>query len=76
SKLANALFSLHLAKLLRGTRITSNALHPGVINTEIDRHLSRFMQIGFAVATTFGYGKSIEQGAATTCFVATSPLLG
>jgi NAD(P)-dependent dehydrogenase (short-subunit alcohol dehydrogenase family) len=76
SKLANALFSLHLAKLLRGTRITSNALHPGVINTEIDRHLSRVKQVGFSLATKFGYGKSIEEGAATTCFVATSPLLG
>ena len=76
SKLANALFSLQLARLLRGTRITSNSLHPGVINTEIDRHLNRFMQAAFAVATTFGYGKTIEQGAATSCFVATSPLLG
>lgn len=76
SKLANALFSLHLARLLRGTRITSNALHPGVINTEIDRHLNRFMQAAFAVASTFGYGKTVEQGAATQCFVATSPLLG
>jgi NAD(P)-dependent dehydrogenase (short-subunit alcohol dehydrogenase family) len=76
SKLANALFSLHLARLLRGTRITSNALHPGVINTEIDRHMNRFMQKMFSVATTLGYGKTAEQGAATSCYVATSPLLG
>ncbi len=75
SKLANALFALHLGKLLRGTRITANALHPGVINTEIDRNMSRFAQIGFAVATRLGYGKTIEQGAATSCYVATSPLL-
>ena len=34
SKLANVLFSLQLGELLRGTRITSNSLHPGVINTE------------------------------------------
>ncbi len=76
SKLANALFSLHLARLLRGTRITSNALHPGVINTEIDRHMNRVTQALFSVATTLGYGKTVEQGAATSCFVATSPLLG
>jgi len=76
SKLANALFALHLAKLLRGTRMTANALHPGVINTEIDRNMSGFKQAGFAVATWFGYGKTVEQGAATSCFVATSPLLG
>ena len=76
SKLANVLFALQLGELLKGTRITANSLHPGVINTEIDRHMSRFMQGAFAVATTLGYGKSIEQGAATSCYVATSPLLG
>ncbi|MDH4124513.1 MAG: SDR family NAD(P)-dependent oxidoreductase [Gammaproteobacteria bacterium] len=76
SKLANALFALQLGTLLRGTRITANALHPGVINTEIDRNMSRFMQTGFAVATALGYGKSIAQGAATSCYVATSPALG
>ncbi|MDX1498580.1 MAG: SDR family NAD(P)-dependent oxidoreductase [Woeseiaceae bacterium] len=76
SKLANALFALHLAELLKGTRITANALHPGVINTEIDRHLNRFMQAGFAIATGLGYGKSVEEGAATSCYVATSPALG
>ena len=76
SKLANVLFALQLGKLLRGTRITVNSLHPGVINTEIDRNLNRFMQGAFAVVAALGYGKTIEQGAATSCFVATSPLLG
>jgi len=76
SKLANVLFALQLGKLLRGTRITANSLHPGVINTEIDRNLNRFMQRGFAVATALGFGKSVEQGAATSCYVASSPLLG
>ncbi|MFQ5983282.1 MAG: hypothetical protein ACE5KS_07900, partial [Woeseiaceae bacterium] len=75
SKLANVLFSLELAKRLRGTRITSNSLHPGVINTEIDRHEPGFFQFAFGVLAAIG-GKSIEQGAATTCYVATSPLLG
>ena len=76
SKLANALFALHLGKLLKGTRITANALHPGVINTEIDRHMSGMTQFAFSIAARLGYGKSIEQGAATSCYVATSPLLG
>ena len=76
SKLANVLFALQLGKLLRGTRITANSVHPGVINTEIDRNMNGFMQRSFAVATALGYGKSIEEGAATTCYVATSPLLG
>lgn len=76
SKLANVLFALQLGRLLRGTRITANSLHPGVINTEIDRNMNRFLQGGFAVATALGYGKTIAQGAATSCYVATSPLLG
>jgi len=76
SKLANVLFSLQLGKLLKGTRITSNALHPGVINTEIDRNMSRFKQRGFALWAALGGTKSVEEGAATSCFVATSPLLG
>ncbi len=76
SKLANVLFALALGELLKGTRITANALHPGVINTEIDRNLNRFMQAGFAVMTALGGGKTVEQGAATSCYVATSPLLG
>ena len=75
SKLANVLFSLELGKLLKGSRITSNALHPGVIDTEIDRNLNRFMQFGFGVIVALR-GKSVEAGAATSCFVATSPLLG
>jgi len=75
SKLANALFSLELGRLLTGTRITANALHPGLINTDIDRNLNRFMQFGFGVLTAVS-GKNMEEGAATSCFVATSPALG
>jgi NAD(P)-dependent dehydrogenase (short-subunit alcohol dehydrogenase family) len=76
SKLANVLFSLQLGELLKGTRITVNSLHPGVINTEIDRHMSRFKQTGFALMAALGGTKSVEQGAATSCFVATHPSLG
>ncbi len=75
SKLANVLFSLGLARRLKGTRITSNALHPAVINTEIDRNLNGFMQFMFGVLT-FVSGNSVEEGAATSCYVATSPRLG
>lgn len=75
SKLANALFSLELGRLLMGTRITSNALHPGLINTEIDRNFNRFLQFGFGVLTAVN-GKDVEEGAATSCYVATSPVLG
>jgi len=75
SKLANALFSLRLSELLRGTRITSNALHPGLINTDIDRNLNPITRLAFGLLTKVS-GKTIEQGAATTCYVATSQQLG
>ena len=35
SKLANALFSYSLSKRLEGTGVTVNALHPGIIDTEM-----------------------------------------
>ena len=75
SKLANVLFSLKLAELLRGTRITTNALHPGVINTDIDRNLNPVTRFGFGLLTALN-GKSIEEGAATSCYLATSSKLG
>jgi len=75
SKLANALFSLQLGQLLRGTRITSNALHPGVINTELDRNLSAFSRFAWGAYVKLK-GKTIEEGAATTCYVATAEKLG
>lgn len=75
SKLANVLFSLQLGELLRGTRITSNSLHPGVINTDIDRNLNPLTRFGFGVLTKLS-GKTIEAGAATSCYVASSELLG
>jgi len=75
SKLANVLFSLELARLLKGTRITSNSLHPGVIDTNIVRNDSTIRRGAFSIWASIA-GKSIGQGAATSCYVATSPLLG
>lgn len=75
SKLANALFSLHLGQLLRGTRITSNALHPGVIKTDLDRNLSAVSRFAWQAYVKL-MGKTVEEGAATTCYVATSEQLG
>ncbi len=75
SKLANVLFARELGKRLRGTRITANSLHPGLINTDIDRDLSGAARFGFGLLAS-AVGKNVEQGAATSCYVATSPLLG
>jgi NAD(P)-dependent dehydrogenase (short-subunit alcohol dehydrogenase family) len=75
SKLANALCSLKLAELLRGTRMTSNALHPGVINTEIVRNLGPVSRFAWQTYVRVA-GKTVEEGAATTCYVATNEKLG
>lgn len=39
SKLANMLFTRYLARKLKGTGVTVNALHPGCIMTELPRHI-------------------------------------
>jgi NAD(P)-dependent dehydrogenase (short-subunit alcohol dehydrogenase family) len=72
SKLANLLFARELARRLRGTRRTANALHPGVIKTEISRHMSGIANFGFAVVGPVAL-KSIAQGAATQTFLAVHP---
>ncbi|XP_037546755.1 retinol dehydrogenase 13 [Nematolebias whitei] len=38
SKLANVLFTRELAKRLEGTGVSVNAVHPGVVATELGRH--------------------------------------
>lgn len=42
SKLANILFARELARRLEGTQVTSNALHPGCVNTDLTRNLDCF----------------------------------
>jgi NAD(P)-dependent dehydrogenase (short-subunit alcohol dehydrogenase family) len=39
SKLANNLFTIALADRLRGSNVTVNCLHPGIIRTELGRHM-------------------------------------
>jgi NAD(P)-dependent dehydrogenase (short-subunit alcohol dehydrogenase family) len=74
SKLANLLFVRALAVRFRGTRRTANAVHPGIIATNLTRHFSWELRIGMSVATMV-MAKSVPQGAATQCFVATHPSL-
>lgn len=70
SKLANLLFARELARRLPAGQ-TANSLHPGVIATNLGRHMSRPFQLGFSLVAR----KSIPQGAATQTFCATHPTL-
>ena len=72
SKLANLLFAKELARRFGGTARTANAVHPGVIHTNLGRSMPRVAQAGLAIASPLVL-KSVGQGAATQCFVATRP---
>ncbi len=74
SKLANYLFVRELARHLAGTRVTANALQPGVIMTNLGRYLPWY-QIVAAKLIGWTFMKSVEAGAATQVYVATSPQL-
>ncbi|HUJ75104.1 MAG TPA: SDR family NAD(P)-dependent oxidoreductase, partial [bacterium] len=69
SKLANLLFAKHLATRLPAGQ-TAHALHPGVIATNLGRHMHPALWITFQVLAA-PFLKSIAQGAATQCYVAT-----
>ncbi len=71
SKLANGLFAAELARRLAGTGVTANSLHPGVIKTNLGRHISRDPNVPVDESV---FNKSIAQGAATQCYVAAHPI--
>ncbi len=73
SKLANLLFVKELAKRLQGSAKTANAVHPGVIKTGLTRDM-KALRAAFVVASPLVL-KSIPEGAATQCYVATRPEL-
>jgi NAD(P)-dependent dehydrogenase (short-subunit alcohol dehydrogenase family) len=77
SKLANALVALELSKQLSGTTTTANAVHPGLIITNIIRYIPAWQRllapvVGLLLRSRI---KSAASGAATTCYVATHPEL-
>ncbi len=72
SKLANLLFAKQLAKRLAGSNRTANALHPGVIRTNLARHMSPLTRAAMAAVGPLFF-KTVPQGAATQCFLAAHP---
>jgi NAD(P)-dependent dehydrogenase (short-subunit alcohol dehydrogenase family) len=74
SKLANGLFCQGLTKRLAGTNVTANAIHPGIINTNLGRHFPWWQKIASSLIG-WTFMKTTEQGAATQTYVATAPAL-
>jgi len=74
SKTANALFSVALNNRLSARGVTANAVHPGVIITELGRHLSPADIEAFSSESgdKMQEFKSIPAGAATSVWAATS----
>ncbi len=70
SKLANILFARSLAAKMKGSKQTANALHPGVIATNLARHIENAEAMFASMKPNM---KTIEQGAATQCYVAVHP---
>ena len=70
SKLANVLFSTELGRRLAGSAVTTYALHPGVVASEVWRSvpwpLRALMKLGMI---------GTEQGALTSVYCATAPEL-
>jgi len=79
AKTADSLFAVHLDALGAGQGVRAFAAHPGGIMTELQRHLPREEMIAAGWMTEDGVVnplfKSPEQGAATSTWAATSPML-
>jgi len=75
SKFANLLFAKELGRRFAGTRRTANAVHPGVIRTNLGRHMNPVAMAVFGLAGPLVL-KSIPEGAATQCYVAVHPDAG
>lgn len=80
SKTANILFSVELERRLGERGVRSAAVHPGGIHTDLGRHMTpdllAVIQSRIAQSNPGGFEwKSVPQGAATTVWAATTPVL-
>lgn len=74
SKLANILHCLELTNRLKGTGVTANSVHPGGVNTELQRHSNRgILKVLMPIGKLFF--KTPVEGAQTTLCCALDPSL-
>ncbi|XP_035991514.1 retinol dehydrogenase 13 isoform X2 [Fundulus heteroclitus] len=75
SKLANVLFTRELARRLKGSGVSAFCLHPGVIRTELGRHVEGWIPLLGAVLRlpALLLMKTPRQGSQTSVFCAVTP---
>jgi NAD(P)-dependent dehydrogenase (short-subunit alcohol dehydrogenase family) len=71
SKLANVLFTYELARRLKGTSVTANCLHPGVVGTNLFNGVGGWA--GKIVRLFTPFMRTPEKGADTMIWLASSP---
>ena len=64
------MFTFRLAELLKGTGVTANCLHPGYVKTKIGLN-NLFLRLLTPIVKSGGI--SIEEGAKTSVYLASSP---
>lgn len=72
SKLANVLFTYHLAHLMEGTGVTVNSLTPGFVATRIGHNTGLAIKPIVQLVQKIG-GMSPEKGAETIIYLSSSP---
>jgi NAD(P)-dependent dehydrogenase (short-subunit alcohol dehydrogenase family) len=72
SKLANVMFTYELARRLRGTSVTANAVHPGMVNTSFGAEDPSVVQ-RLVVPLVRPFMKAPRSGALTSIRVASAP---
>ena len=78
AKTANVLFASELDRRERVAGVRAHAVHPGVIHTDLGRHLTPEAIRSIVERATEGGAetpKTVEQGAATSVWAATAPEL-
>lgn len=75
AKLANMLFARELARRFDDTGKVANAVHPGVIATNLSRHMNPLAVAAFALGKPLVL-KNVGQGAATEVWAAAHPHAG
>lgn len=75
SKLANLLVARELARRWHDTGRVANAVHPGVIQTNLGRHMASGMQLAMGLVGPL-FLKTIPQGAATQTWALVHPAAG